>query len=69
MEWIECSKQMPTGEPRLLLLNFETQGIVEYSVGYFNRLAGMWFLDGELHDEYEPPVTHWMPLPDPPVTK
>lgn len=55
-EWIPCSERMPEAMVSVLA----TGDWFDYAV---TAWSGKEWLD---FDDYEPPVTHWMPLPSPP---
>lgn len=57
MQWIKCSEQMPESMVSVLV----TGDWFDYAV---TAWSGKEWLD---FDDYEPPVTHWMPLPPPPT--
>lgn len=64
MEWIACSvKDAPVGQDRLLLVDGDPSYMC---VGYFNRIARAWCVNGEILKDVLLPVTHWQPLPEPP---
>lgn len=51
-EWIPCSERMPEGVVSVLV----TGDWFDYAISFWNGAS--W---GDL--DFEPPVTHWMPLP------
>lgn len=65
--WIKCSERLPENGQSVIAyqksdVDFETASLYYVVSGYFN---GQKFnLDDGSSDEY--PITHWMPLPEPP---
>lgn len=68
MKWIEVNQQLPkNNQPVLILLIDETETEPCYSfitVGYYCPIENTWIRDLQHSDDY--PVSHWMPLPEPP---
>jgi hypothetical protein len=53
-EWIKCSDRMPEND-RIQILCYCSDGFMEIET----KTCGKFFIDDD--------VTHWMPLPEPPV--
>ena len=57
-EWISVKERLPEKEAKVL-----TFGVYGYSVNYRDRFSGKWRgVNGKPQW-----ITHWMPLPEPPV--
>lgn len=65
MDWIEYGKDYPTQGQACLVWNGKTRGIAYYDHGFDADIVGG--LISQLTGEDAMPVTHWMPLPEPPI--
>ena len=61
-KWIDVRDELPYGEDHLLLLDGEPTRML---VGYGNRVTKCWMVQSVRLPGL--PVTHWQPLPAPPV--
>lgn len=62
MEWQPISTAPKDGDA-VLVVEGEPSGDGSMFVGWYDRYSGEW-TDG---DKFSKAVTHWMPLPDPPI--
>ncbi len=63
-EWISVKDEIPTGEDHLLFCDSHDGNRAWMVVGYWNRLTRCWMV--ACRQQPGLPVTHWMPLPEPP---
>lgn len=56
MEWIKCGERMP-----------DTMISVLVTGDWFHHAVSFWDGASWCDLDFEPPVTHWMPLPPPPT--
>lgn len=63
-EWISVEERLPIGRDALLLIDVGAGNPPHQVVGYWNRLTKSWMIG--CVREYDLPVTHWQPLPEPP---
>jgi len=64
MEWIKCSDRMPLTGTKVLLQNPAWDGCDEIEIGILGD--GKWWV-GDCDSLRLESVTHWAPLPEPPV--
>ena len=70
MDWIDVNKSLPNNKQRVLVYYWCAEDYTKITVGeYFSRSdgEGFWMLD-DLNDELFF-VTHWQPLPEPPLAE
>ena len=60
-DWIEVSKQLP-GEQQTVIVYAHPFPEPEVYVGWYSHHDGFWYVRGSRCR-----VTHWIPLPDPPM--
>ncbi len=66
--WISVKEELPFGEDVLLLfIPNPNEDPPIYGIGYYNRLAASWCINGEMEHNIFPP-DYWQPLPTPPNT-
>ena len=63
MEWISVDVQLPSRQVEVLVLTVSLEVLI-----------GELWLNGTWHEHWayakiEPEITHWMPLPEPPLKK
>ena len=64
-DWIKCSDRLPE-EHEDVLVAMNDGKYKSIHVGYAYN-GGDWMIDGKFwHEEGDPSITHWMPLPDMP---
>jgi hypothetical protein len=64
MEWIKVSDRLPSPHEKVNVL-MDRNNILIGIMGSDNEWYVFWSDGLEKEDEFEP-VTHWMPLPEPP---
>lgn len=58
-QWIKCSEQMPKERVRVLVYANQNIFVADFDMGrWFSNISNSYVLDS---------ITHWMPLPQPPV--
>jgi hypothetical protein len=65
-EWIDVNDRLPTNSDVVLIVRGS-----ETWIGFLQNTRIWWDLidDAEVDEDDDRPVTHWMPLPSPPVRK
>ena len=61
--WIPCSERLPESYDEVLI--WDSYDNAHY-LGYYANANG-WVVDGYEDDRYHFDITHWQPLPEPPV--
>ncbi|WP_376783158.1 DUF551 domain-containing protein [Atlantibacter hermannii] len=59
MEWIKCSERVPEDKDHVVCINVSRGGTPFVAF----RCENLWVSGSN----YQPEVTHWMPLPEPPT--
>ena len=65
-EWIKCSEKMPENGKSVLVV-IKEDGYTDICVGETYG-EGNWMISGEFwYEKSDPAITHWMPIPIPPL--
>jgi len=67
-EWISVKERLPENDDWVLIWYRDKDGDYYPTVGRFKE-NGCWSTDVDANDFAYPPeeITHWMPIPEPPV--
>ena len=70
MEWIECSNKLPEGNWSITNTHLSEEVLIfngcGISIGYLNKITGIWYVDEPCKKEWIDDVQYWMPLPNTP---
>ena len=69
MEWIDVNVAVPTHTDFVILCNINSHwgGLELYGIGWYNQLGKEKWIT--VPQEFSNRITHWMPIPDPPIRK
>lgn len=69
MEWIECSKQMPSAYEDVLVYAVDFPRFIILQAAWLPRWKKWEFCKGQIKSLDYDNITHWMPLPGAPNTQ
>lgn len=64
-KWIKCSERLPDNFNDVIVAGKSLEGEMISGFGYYLEFSECWVSNETYLDEAT--ITHWMPLPEPPV--
>jgi hypothetical protein len=66
-EWIDVNERLPEmDDDGVLTIAVLVHGPSEIHVAQYDTKTTTWYVTGDVSSCFDPIVTHWMPLPEPP---